>query len=201
MSDNLTPPPRDVRAVWRGQPVEMAPMVVETVRRNARRLQRRRLRQMIQETLAATVVMVGFGFYIWFLPGILIKIGSGLGVLFAGVYIWRWIRSVRPRRVPDNAAACLDFHRRELERQRDTARSMWCWALAPMIPISALFAIGRWIGPAPPWRAQWLDRLIIAVSSVLVLESLVLMWLWTQHRADKWQDQIDELDMLGKGEP
>ena len=200
MSDNPTPT-RDVRAVWRGQPQEMEPMILETVRRNALRLQRRRLRQMIQETLAAAVVMVGFGLYIWFLPGMLIKIGSGLGVLFAGFYIWRWIRLVRPRRVPDDAAACLDFHRRELERQRDTARGMWRWALAPMIPISALFVIGRWIGPTPPWRALWLDRLIIAASSVLILESLALMWLWTRHRADKWQDQIDELDTLGKEEP
>ncbi len=31
-----------------------------------------------------------------------------------------------------------------------------------------------------------------------MLETGALVWLWQQHRADRLQDQIDELDTLGR---
>ena len=197
MSDDPSRPV-DMKAVWKGQPREIPPMVLEQVHADAVRNQGRRRRGMITEILAALVVIVVFGLYVRFLPGALLKTASGLAILWAVFYIWRWVRLFGPRRVPDDAVACLDFHRSELEQQRDAARGMWRWTLAPLVPVFILFGVGRWIGPAPPWRAIWLDHLIIVVTSVLLVESLVLMWLWTRRRADVWQDQIDELDILKK---
>jgi hypothetical protein len=100
--------------------------------------------------------------------------------------------------VPDDGAACLDFHRRELERQRNLVRGVWRWALVPLLPIMGLLLIGRWIGPPAINRSQWLDHLSIIAAAVFMLETCVLQWLWCQYRADRLQDQIDELDALGK---
>jgi hypothetical protein len=200
MSDDASRP-LDVKAVWQGQPREIEPMVLAQVRTEAVRFQRRRRNVMIREVLAAIFVMVVFGLYIRFLPGPFLKAGSALGIVWAVGYIWKWVRVFRPRRVPDDAAACLDFHRREMERQRDGARSIGRWGLAYLLPVMVLFVIGRWLGPTPPWRGQGLDHLIIIVTGVFLIESLALVWLWTQHRADHWQDRIDELDALGSKAP
>jgi len=200
MSDRPTPP-LDVKALWKSQPREIAPVALATIRRDAKQLQRRRLRVLIRETLAAIVAIVIYGLYVRFLPGLLLKIGSGLAILYLIASIWFIFVLFRPRRVPNDAAACLDFHRRELERQRDITRDKWRWALLPLIPIFAVMIVGRWIGPTPPWRVLWLDHAIIIASSIVLVETLILVWLWNRHRADRWQDQIDELDALGKEEP
>lgn len=187
---------QDLKAVWKSQPQELPPMVFEKLRRDARRLQRRNLRIQIQETLAALIV-VGIGaVYVRYLPGALVKISSGLMMVWALYYIWLVRRAFSPGRVPDDAAACLDFHRHELVRRLYVSRTSWRWVILPLLPIIALMTIGRWIGPLPPGRSVFADHLIIIVASAFVLESFLLAALWMQHRADKWQDRIDELDAL-----
>ncbi len=193
--------PADPKAVWQGQPREIEPMALETVRRQAVRFQRRRLRLLIQETLAAIVVIMFWGRALVSDAEVLIKVAGGLSIAWAIFYVWQWRRLMSPKRVPDDAVACLDFHRGELERQRDVARGIWRWALAPLAPLILLVAVGRWIGPTPPWRTPWLDHVIIVVGMGFVAETLALMALWTLHRADKWQDRIDELDALGSDSP
>jgi hypothetical protein len=207
MSDDRAPPP-DLKAIWKGQRLEIPPVTVERVRRNARRLQRRRLGVVIREGLAAVLLVVMAGLYIRLLSlqGVLTlseavtEAGMALMLLFAVFYGWRILVLFRPRRVPDDTVACLDFHRRELVRQRDLARGLWRWTVVPLIPIVAVIYTGRWIGPPAGGRAQWLDHLVIIAGAVIMLETCVLGWLWNQHRANHWQDQIDELDALGEEE-
>ena len=206
MSDDPTRPP-DLKAIWKEQRLEIPPVAVETLRRNAKRLQRRRLRAMIQETLGAIVLIVLAGLYLYernLQPGgldrsdIVLETGMGLAILFAVFYAWRVLVLFRPRRVPDDTAACLDFHRRELEQHRDLVRGLWRWTLVPLLPWAALISVGRWIGPPVAGRAPWLDHLLILVTAVFFLENAALVWLWQQHRADRLQDQIDDLDALGQ---
>jgi hypothetical protein len=207
MTDDPTPPP-DIKAIWKDQPLEIPPLVVAAVRRKARRLQQRRLWIMIRETVAALVLVAISGLYIRLvsIQGVLelydamIGAGMGLMILFAVFYGWRILVLFRPRRLPDDTVACLDFHRRELERQRDLVRGAWRWVLVPLVPIWSLLLIGRWIGASAGGHARWLDHLTILASAVFMLENCFLMWLWNQHRADRWQDQIDELDALGQEE-
>jgi hypothetical protein len=208
MTDDPIRPP-DLKALWKDQRLEIPPVTVETVRRNARRLQRRRLRVMIQETLGASALIVLAGLAIrlrglqpWALDlsDVAIDAGMGLAILWAVFYAWRVLVLFRPRRVPDDAAACLDFHRRELERQRDIVRGLWRWAIVPLLPVMILLFVGLWLGSPAPGRAPWLHHLPILAAVAFQLESLVLVWLWQQHRADRLQDQIDALDALGKEE-
>ncbi len=200
MSDEHSPA-TDVKAAWQGQPTEIPPMVLEQVRTDALRLQRRNRFVLIRELIATAVVIVIFGLYLRFLPGALIKAGSALVIGWALVMIWRLVRLLSPRRVPDEALACLDFHRAELERQRDALHRAGRWVFLPMAVVFVLFGVGRWIGPTPPGRALWVDHLIIAVISALLAETLVLARLWQLNRADKLQDRIDELDAQGSRAP
>jgi hypothetical protein len=207
MSDDQTRPP-DVKAIWKGQRLEIPPVAVETVRRNARRLQRRRLWTVIQGTMASILLVVVAVPYIRVralqgppeLSDALQEAGMGLLILYAIFYGWRVLVLFRPRRVPNDAAACLDFHRLELERHRDTVRGLWRWALIPVLPSMGLLLIGRWIGPPAINRSQWLDHLTILGAAVFMLETCIMHWLWNEHRADRWQDRIDELDAIGKEE-
>ena len=197
MSDNPIPP-FDIKAMWKNQPRAVTPLAPEIIRRNAKRLQRRRLRILIQETVGAIAVVVYFGLYIRIVPGPLLKMGMGLTILCLVFYVWCLFVLARPRRVPDGATACLDFHRRELERQRDLCRGVWRWALLPFIPAMALVYAGRWVAVPSIGSHVWIDHLFVIAGVVVSLEGFALVWLWNLHRADKWQDQLDELDGLGK---
>jgi len=197
VSDNPIPPV-DIKVMWKNQPRAITRLGPETVRRNAKRLQRRRLRVLIQETFGALALIVVFGLYIRILPGPLLKMGAGLMIVAAVFYVWCLFVLVRPRRVPDGAAACLDFHRRELERQRDLCRGVWRWAILPFVLAGTVVYAGRWVAVPSIGRSAWIDHLIVGGGAVLMLESFVLVWLWNLHRADRWQDQLDELDGLDK---
>jgi hypothetical protein len=199
MSDNPIPP-IDIKAMWKNQPRAITPLAPEIIRRNARRLQRRRLRVLIQETLGVIVLVVFLGLEIRILPGPVLKIGAGLTVLAALFYVWRLFVLIRPQRVPDGAAACLDFHRRELARQRDLCRGMWRWAILPFVVAGAVVYVGRWTALPSIGRSAGIAHLLIIAGAVVMIESFVLIWLWNLHRADKWQDQLDELDALDKEE-
>ena len=206
MTDDPTRAP-DLKAIWQDQRLEIPAVAVATLRRNAKRLQRRRLRAMIQETLGAIFLIAVATLYFYqrsLQPGgldlsdVVLEASMGLAILFGVFYAWRVVVLFRPRRVPDDTAACLNFHRRELERHRDLVRGLWRWTLVPLLPWAALISVGRWIGASPPGRSAALDHLIILASAVFMLETGTLIWLWQQHRADRLQDQIDELDALGR---
>ncbi len=200
MSDDPSPLP-NVKAAWQNQRREVVPLVLAQVRADALRLQRRNRFVLIRESLACVVVIVVFAAYIRFLPGTLVKVGSALVIAWTLLTMWRLFRMLAPRHVPDDAVACLAFHRGELERQRDAIHRAGRWVILPMAAVDVLFGVARWIGPLPPGRTLWGDRLIIIVIGVLLAESLVLARLWQLDRADKLQDRIDDLDAQERGAP
>jgi hypothetical protein len=195
----MTDPPSrrpDVKAVWQSQAQEISPMALEKVRADALKFRRRTQIATVREMIAAVVVIVIFGLYLRFLPGALIRIGSVVTIVWALFYMWNYRRLITAGPVPADGAQCVDFYRGQLERRRDVARNSWRWTLAPLAPVMVLFMVGRWIGPTPPGRTLLVDHAIIVASTVLMIETIALMWLWVLHRADKFQDRIDELDAL-----
>jgi hypothetical protein len=197
MSDERGPVP-DLRAVWKSQPRELGPVALEKVRKDARRSQRRLWRAMAIE-FGASAVVVAINLMVLLRDGEPYQ--KAVAVLMDAwivFYLWRWVRAFGPRRLPDDAVACLDFHRSQLERMRGELLRSWRWAVAPVAGIALIILVFRLTGPTTPGRAPWFDHLIMAVSLAFVAESLLLMWLWMLHRADKLQDRIDELDALGR---
>lgn len=184
----------DLKAAWTSQPEEPTLVNLEDIRRKAARFQRRKRIGNAVEYLACLVVIPVFGLYIFIFPGLMIKLGSAYGIVWALFYMWQRHRLMSARPLPEDAAACLDFHRSELQRQHDVVRFSWRWVLAPLIPVCVLFGLGRWFEAPAEWRTPWVDRGIILMGMAVLIESLVMMGLWFLNRADRLQDLIDELD-------
>jgi hypothetical protein len=190
-------PPEDFKALWRNAPEEIAAPDLVAIRKAARRFQRRKALAHAVEYVAAAVVIVILGWYLRIFDAPLMRAASGLGILWAVFYAWQRHRLITTRPLPEDAAACLDFHRRELARQRDVVRGAWRWTLAPAAVVMGLMLLSRWIEFQPPGAPPWRLALMIGASVLFVVTNLVLVALWFQHRADKLQDQIDDLDRMG----
>jgi hypothetical protein len=193
--------PPDIKALWRAAPEEIPTPDFEAIRKAAHRFQRRKALGNAIEYAAAAVVIVMFGWYLHVMPGLFVRLGLGLGIIWALFYIWQRRRLITTRPVPEDAAACIDFHRRELERQRDVVRGAWRWTLAPSAVVIGLMLLGRWFEVQPPGTPAWRLTLMVGMSLLYAATSLTLFALWFQHRADKLQDQIDELDRIGSPRP
>jgi len=197
----MSQPPSDLKALWQGAPEELPPPDLAAIRKSAQRFQRRKAIANAIEYIAAAVVIVMFARYLFVLDGIFIRLASGLGILWALYYVWQRWRLITTRPVPEDAAACFDFHRSELERQRDVVRGAWRWTLAPAAVIIGLMLVGRWFELEPPGSPPWRLALLMGVSLIYAVENIVLFALWFENRADKLQDQIDDLDRLGGPRP
>jgi hypothetical protein len=86
----------------------------------------------------------------------------------------------------DGVSACLDFYRRELERQRDALRSVFRWYLLPLVPglIATIF-----ISPRKPSLRTLLAAIVIALS-------LLVVWAlnqWTARKLDRKIEKVIEL--------
>jgi hypothetical protein len=194
-------PANDLKALWQGQPQEIAPASLEEIRRRAERFQHRKRLANGIEYLSVAVVSLIYAYSLTVLPGIYLKLGCGYAVVWGLFYAWQRRRLMSARPVPDGATASLDFHRRELERQRDALRGAWRWMLAPLPPFFVLIVLGRWIDLPALNRTPWLDHLVILVSIGVFIETLVLAWLWLENRGDRLQDELDDIDRLGRAEP
>jgi hypothetical protein len=82
---------------------------------------------------------------------------------------------------------CLQFHRGELERQRDLLQGVWKWYLGPMIPGVILFYLGPVL--AQPERAS---RALWPFAATVVF--FVLIGELNRHVARKFQARIDALE-------
>jgi len=107
------------------------------------------------------------------------------------------------RTVPAEMAfrTCLDFHRQQLERQRDLLRGVWTWYLLPFVPGIAVFLIGlfRWTMTLPhaPAHAR-----VIIITFALTAAACALVFFaigkLNQWAAQKLQREIDALNEMEK---
>jgi len=109
----MSQPPSDLKALWRRAPEELPPPDLAAIRKAAQRFQRRKAIANAIEYVAAAVVIVMFAWYLFVLEGIFIRLASGLGILWALYYVWQRWRLITTRPIPEDAAACFDFHRGE----------------------------------------------------------------------------------------
>jgi hypothetical protein len=87
-----------------------------------------------------------------------------------------------------NFAEYVDFHRSELERQRDLLRHIWSWYLGPLIPGMLVLMVGA--GIAHP-RPQSL------VGAALVGGVFLAVARLNRRAARKLQGKIDDLNRIG----
>lgn len=186
----------DVKSLWRNQKTEET-VTLENIHRTAERFQQRTRRGLAIEYGVSVFVIAVFGFYIWALPGSMVKAGSALCIVGVLGILWQMRKRMAVRRVPDlSGPGLVEFHRQELLRQRDAVKSAWLWYILPAIPGMVLMMLGRWYQLHAPGRSLAWDHEVIALCAVIILLGLGIIRLLQVLRVAKLQSKIDELDNL-----
>ncbi len=117
-------------------------------------------------------------------------LAAGGAVLLAGIayVMYRMHAFGSARTMPSDLAvrSCVEFHRAEIERQRDLLQNIWTWYLLPFWPGMSLSLIGATIERPD----RWPNALGTAVLAVLMAFQIA----WMNKRSAKTlQEMIDGL--------
>jgi hypothetical protein len=166
-------------------------MSVEEIRVRAGKFQKKVFWRNAREYVAALVVVLFFGFQFLLTSDTLARVACALIIAGTLYVMWHLHQRGASRGVPAEMglASGLEFHRRELERQRDLLRSVWSWYLAPMIPGFAVLMVAR---------ARLNPGHLLPIGLTLGLFALVFAFTgWLNHRAARrLQSRIDGLNAM-----
>jgi hypothetical protein len=187
MADELRPD--ELRDAWADQPVELARLSPEAVRRKAQQLEAR-----IRWGLRAIVLLLaflacGYASFLYFFPGTVHRFGASLtlvGFLYGAYDLYK--RGPARRVHPGPVFATCAAYRAELECQRDFCRRAWIRLIA-FAPGPVVFITGFVVPEYRPARAAMVATLLIAapLAAGIPLNRLA---------ARKYQRDIDALDAL-----
>ena len=186
----------DMRNVWQKQKTEGVHMSVEEIRLRAGKHSHRIAWRNAREYIAALAVTVFFSFNYWQTEDLLMRVGCVLIVASMFYVCWHLHAHGSAHQMPKHLGAenSLQFHRRELERQRDLVRGVWRWYLGPMIPglVVLMVAIAR----TNPGHVRNFGLVFTAYAVVMVLFFVFIGWL-NERAARRLQKKIDELNNMG----
>jgi hypothetical protein len=191
--DAMANEPRDdMRTIWQQQPVEPAPVALAELRRRSQWLQGAVRWRNLREYAGTTLAVAAFGYYLWRFPTPLTRAGAALTIagLLYGIYQLRKRGATRNLPVEMAWRTCLEFHRQELQRQRDMLRRVWRHFLLPLSPGLGLFLLGMAVEQL---RGRWLPSTAVAVICAL---AFFLVGKLNQAAADNLQQQIEALNAL-----
>jgi hypothetical protein len=178
---------RDPRELWQRQAVEATAPSLAKVREEAGAFGRTIRSRNRREYVAAALVMLFFG---WRAVGAeRAWERTGLLLIVAGtIYVTLQLARRGSARTPPAEASCLDYHRAELERQRDLLRGVWSWYLLPLVPGLAVLLGGQVLAhPGSAWRVA-----VAALFCALLFAGIG----WINRRAAlELERQIDELEV------
>lgn len=186
---------RRIQELWQGQQTEGFRMSVEQVRMSAGKFQRKIGWRNVREYAAALFVVIFFGFQFIRAGDLLARIG--LGTVIASMFYIVWVLHSKgsARALPKDAglASCVQFQRRELERQRDLVGSVWRWYLGPMIPGLAILIVA--FGRANPSHLKH-PSILIALEAIVFGATFLGIAKLNSRAARRLQKRIDELENL-----
>jgi len=193
----------DMTDTWKNQPVEKVAISLDALRRKSQKLESRVVWRNLREYAASTIVIASFGYYIWKFPAPLVRLGCVLVIAGALFMVYTLHKRGAAKAVPAELAfrTCLEFHRRELERQRDLLRGVWTWYLLPFVPGLAVFLLGlyRWTMAQPNAPAHvrviMITFALVAAGCALVFAGVGKLNQWAARRI---QREIDALNALEK---
>jgi uncharacterized membrane protein YfcA len=190
---NETPTTR-IQKLWQCQPVEGIKMSADEVRRRAARFEKKISWRNLREYAAGGIAMVWFGFLLVRAHDPLARIAFGLLIAGLVFVLYRLHRNGRARNLAEvGDAACLQFYRSELERQRDLISNVWPWYLGPLVPGLVMLTI------ASAWSNPHLLNLAgLTVGDLFAAGVLFFIWKLNSRAARSLQKQIDELRTEGQ---
>lgn len=193
----------DITNVWQDQPVGLAEISLEEIRRKARKFEKRIFWRNLREYVAGAIVIACFVYVMLVSRPALIRTGCGLviaGALFM-MYMLHKKGSARTAPVELAFRTCVDFRRQELQRQRDLLQSVWSWYLLPFVPGMAIFLIGVFKTTMEQPNASAHVRIIVATfafTAVVCASVFAGVGMLNQWGARQLQREIDALDELEK---
>ena len=164
-------------------------MSIDEIRTRARNFDLKIRRRNLREYIAAALIAAAFTFFAWHSPSTIIRVGHALvaaGALYLGYQLHRRASSKTvPREL--GAMGCLDFHLRQLERERIFLDNSWKWGIG-LIP-------GLIVVMAGAIAAGYLAK---ALPFLLITCLWIGTWLWmmlkrNKRKARTLQREIDEL--------
>ena len=183
-------PPENLKSLWQSQSVEPIQMSLEEIRKKAERFQKRIRNRNLREYAASVVVFAAFSYYMWRWPDL--RLACGLILAGTAYVVYQLHTKGAAKNVPASLALdpWLQFHRRELERQRDLLGDVWKWYLLPFVPGLLVF-IATLLLRLP--ADKWIRMLPFIVFCAAVFYGI---WRLNQRGANKLQRQIDELNAM-----
>jgi len=162
-------------------------MSLEEIRIHAQRFQKRIRNRNIREYSATVIVIAWLGASIWlFKPVLVIRVALGLMVAGSLVIVYQLHKRASSRTFPTDLArtSCMEFHRRELERQRDAQQSVWFWYILPAVPglLVLIIALASSRGLVPA-----------LIPAALYASTFIFIVKLNQRAARRLQQKIDEL--------
>ena len=180
------------QTLWQSQSMEHDLMTVAAIHQKAQVFQAKIRRRNLIEYSASVLVIVGFAPALFNRASWMIQVGGGLMIAASFFIVWQLHKRGSASTVPPIGDALIDFHRRELIRQRDALRSVAVWYLAPFVPGFVMMSLGRWRLPLPHQSVGRAHFGVVLVDIVTVLIFLGV-WLLNQWGARRLQRRIDEL--------
>jgi hypothetical protein len=184
--------PGDVQSLWQSQPASGGTMTLDELRHRSRRLTRIMSRRNLREYAAAVLALILCGYLAVKVPLALMRVGFMLSlpaVIFIVHHLHRY-GTARAMPVELGLNGCLQFHRAELERQRDLLRSVWTWYLLPLMPGLILVCLAPALArPELAWRSA-----AVFAGNLVVF---ALIGEANRYAAKRLQARIDALDREG----
>lgn len=194
----MTQPPDDhLKALWKDQPTETAPMSAEAIRLRAADYQARTRRRFIIKLTACILAAAYFlGYVVWLSPNGIMRAGWGICAV-AAVWMAFQLRGRWPAALPRDdasATALLDYHRALVLRQKLRVPSLVV-AIGPMMlgVLVAVAGLAVRAGPAP--LANW------APIGALFVVWLVAFWFVLRRQNRRLERELAELESRGSANP
>ncbi len=189
-------PNEDMRNVWQMQKTEGVHMSVDEIRLGAGKFSRKIQWRNAREYAAALVVTLFFAFSFARTTDPLMRAGFAIEIAGISYVCWHLYTRGSWHRLPEDlgAASSLQFHRCELQRQRDLLRGVWRWYLGPMIPglVILMVAIAR-TNPGHMPHFGW----FVSGYAIVCLLLFGFIGRLNQRAARQLQKKIDELNNMG----
>jgi Flp pilus assembly protein TadB len=187
----------DLKKLWKSQPASNAAFAMDQLKRGAQRFQRRVAARNALEYLACVAVVACFANYLVVFPFPVMRAGSVLLILGTVLVAWQLHKRASNRGpLPGELGErpWLEFHLRQLTRQRDALRNVWLWYVAPFVPGIVVF---RWgveteLGISAPFARGWTANLSIAAVFLLVIAYNRFVARRLQKRIDQLQQEAAE---------
>jgi hypothetical protein len=182
-----------LRSLWQSMPTDPVVITVQDMRKRATLFEGRIRRRNRVEYIACAFVVAVFSWYATFESSTILwpiaNVLTALAAIFVAFNLhWRGKAAATPD--GGTVSSLVDFHCRELVRQRDALRSIGSWYLLPPLPGLVLWFIALWIENAAKGRPVF----GLALAFLLCLAVFAVIWLLNLLGAARLQRMIEDLD-------